>query len=71
VIASQQSGSLERRAYREAGHAVMSFLILKAGVVDDLFLMPIASVSRPCIVARFGFVGCLEVKGSARKPRRA
>jgi hypothetical protein len=53
VAASQQSASLEHRAYREAGHAVVSFLILKAGVADDLFLMPIASVDRPFLLAEF------------------
>jgi hypothetical protein len=53
VTALQPSDSLERRAYCEAGHAVMAFLILKAGIADNLFLLPVSADTRPYFVAKF------------------
>lgn len=53
MTSSQESTSLEQRAYRQAGHATMAFLILKAGSADDWFMMPIASEDRPLLLAEF------------------
>jgi hypothetical protein len=43
----------ERRAFREAGHVVMAYLILKAGWLDFIFAIPIAAVDRPYLVPPF------------------
>jgi len=50
---SPQSDSLEYRAYREAGHAVMWYLIIKTGLADDLFAAPIQAPDRKNLLAEF------------------
>ncbi len=48
-----ESDSLGYRAYREAGHAVMWYLIIKTGLADDLFAAPIQPSDRKNMLAEF------------------
>lgn len=47
---------MEGIAYREAGHVLMAYLILKAGFADSSFSMPIASRDRKYLVPDFSVV---------------
>lgn len=50
---SPQGDSPEYRAYREAGHAVMWYLIIKTGSADDLFAAPIQPPDRKNTLSEF------------------
>lgn len=40
-------------AYRQAGHVLMAYLILEAGVADRFFALPIRARDRPALVPEF------------------
>ena len=47
---------MEGIAYREAGHVLMAYLLLKAGIADSSFAMPIHPRDRKYLVPEFSVV---------------
>jgi hypothetical protein len=49
--------SIESIAYREAGHAVMAYLMVKGELPDSLFALPVSQADREMLVPEFDEVG--------------
>jgi hypothetical protein len=48
--------SIESIAYREAGHVLMAYLIVEAGITDSSFAVPISQGGRELLVPEFNLV---------------
>ena len=68
---SDQAGddSAEGIAFREAGHAVMAYLIVKAGIADSSFAAPISQGDRELLVPQFKAVAADGALSDLMQPR--
>ena len=59
---------LEGRAYREAGHVVIAYLVVKAGAAEHLFALPIEPGDRSWLVPDFDTVDLQSELSSTERP---